>query len=96
MVKYRDKDEHKDYTITVVLGFIFVFLAFLLTMAFVGDAHHKNLDKTVKVYTADGDLLAQFEGKIDVISTDSGHVEFTYGNKKHVYDNCFVETIINE
>ena len=51
------------------------------------------LYRTINVYTANGDLIAQYEGKIDLEMTQGGYVKFDYDGKRYIYYNCFVETI---
>lgn len=51
------------------------------------------LDRVIRVYTANGELLAQYEGKIDLASDDGGYVKFDYNGKRYIYYNCFVESI---
>lgn len=51
------------------------------------------LDRIVRVYTADGDIIAEFEGKIDIEGNDGGYVLFDYEGKRYTYYNCFVESI---
>ena len=51
------------------------------------------LDRTVTVYTADGNILAQYDGKIDIADSDGGYIKFDYDGKRYIYYNCFVETI---
>ena len=51
------------------------------------------LERTVTVYTADGNVLAQYEGKIDIADSDGGYIKFDYEGKRYIYYNCFVETI---
>ena len=51
------------------------------------------LDRVINVYTADGDLLAHYEGKIDIEATGGGYVKFDFNGKRYIYYNCFVETI---
>ena len=50
------------------------------------------LDRTVTVYTADGNVIAQYEGKID-LEMDQNYVKFDWEGKRYIYYNCFVETI---
>ena len=54
------------------------------------------LNRTINVYTADGKLLAQYKGKIDIESKDGGYVKFDYKGKRYIYYNCFVETIADK
>lgn len=51
------------------------------------------LDRVINVYTANGDLIAQYEGKIDLEMTEGGYVKFDYNGKRYIYYNCFVESI---
>jgi len=47
----------------------------------------------INVYTADGKLLATYEGKIDIDTNDGGYVKFDFNGKRYIYYNCFIETI---
>lgn len=51
------------------------------------------LDRIVRIYTANGDIIAEFEGKIDIEGNDGGYVLFDYEGKRYTYYNCFVESI---
>ena len=51
------------------------------------------MQRTIKVYTANGDLLAEYEGKIDLSSNEGGYVKFDYDGKRYIYYNCFVDSI---
>lgn len=51
------------------------------------------LQRTIKVYTANGDLIAEYEGKIDIDTNDGGYVKFDYNGKRYIYYNCFIESI---
>jgi len=51
------------------------------------------LDRVVTIYTADGDVIAQYSGKIDIEANDGGYVKFDFEGKRYVYYNCFVETV---
>ena len=50
------------------------------------------LDRTITIYTANGDKLAEYSGKID-IEMDQDYIKFDYDGKRYIYYNCFVETI---
>lgn len=50
------------------------------------------LDRTITIYTADGTILKQYEGKID-IEQDQGYVKFDWQGKRYIYYNCYIETI---
>lgn len=51
------------------------------------------IERTVNVYTADGEIMATYKGKIDIQESDGGYVKFDYNGKRYIYYNCFVETI---
>ena len=51
------------------------------------------IERTITVYTANGDVLASYTGKIDIADADGGYVKFDYDGKRYIYYNCFVETI---
>lgn len=50
------------------------------------------LERTITVYTADGEIIAEYHGKIDIEESD-GKVLFDYNGKRYIYYNCFVESI---
>lgn len=54
---------------------------------------NNGLDRVVTVYTADGNVIAKYEGKIDIESNDGGYVIFDFKGKRYMYYNCFVESI---
>lgn len=51
------------------------------------------LNRTVTVYTADGQVIAQYTGHIDIEDNDGGYILFDYEGKRYTYYNCFVESI---
>lgn len=54
---------------------------------------NNGLNRTVTVYTADGEVLAEYTGEIDIEGNDGGYVLFDYNGKRYTYYNCFVESI---
>lgn len=54
---------------------------------------NNGLNRIVTVYTADGEIIAQYEGRIDIEEKDGGYVLFDYDGKRYIYYNCFVESI---
>ncbi len=54
---------------------------------------NNGLDRIVTVYTADGDIIAQYEGQIDIEDNSGGYVVFDFEGKRYMYYNCFVESI---
>ena len=51
------------------------------------------LDRTINIYTADGEIIATYTGKIDIENKDGGYLLFDYEGKRYTYYNCFVESI---
>ena len=51
------------------------------------------LNRTVTVYTADGNVIAQYKGIIDIEGNDGGYVLFDFEGKRYTYYNCFVESV---
>ena len=51
------------------------------------------MQRTITVYTANGDVIATYEGKIDIDTNEGGYVKFDYKGKRYMYYNCFVESI---
>lgn len=51
------------------------------------------MDRIVTVYTADGQILKTYEGKIDLAATEGGIVKFDLNGQRIMYYNCYVEVI---
>ena len=51
------------------------------------------INRTIVVYTANGDVLAKYTGKIDIEENQGGYIKFDYKGKRYIYYNCFVESI---
>ena len=51
------------------------------------------LERVIRVYTANGEIIAEYEGIIDIEGNDGGYVLFDYEGKRYTYYNCFVESI---
>lgn len=54
---------------------------------------NNGLERVINIYTANGDIIATYTGKIDIEKNDGGYVKFDFGGKRYTYYNCFVETI---
>ena len=54
---------------------------------------NNGIERTITVYTANGDVIAQYTGKIDIDTNDGGYVKFDFEGKRYIYYNCFIETI---
>lgn len=50
------------------------------------------LERTINVYTANGEKIAEYHGKID-LEMDQDYIKFDWEGKRYIYYNCFVETI---
>ena len=83
---------------TIIVIFIIIGLIFINSASFkrsvidVKSDLTGGLNREINVYTADGQLIKHFEGKID-IDSENGVVKFDYNGKRYIYYNCFVETI---
>lgn len=53
------------------------------------------IERTITVYTADGKVIAQYAGRIDIEGNDGGYVLFDFDGKRYTYYNCFVESVAN-
>lgn len=51
------------------------------------------VERVINVYTANGDKIATYKGKIDLDANDGGYVKFDFNGKRYIYYNCFVESI---
>ena len=51
------------------------------------------IERHITVYTANGDVIAEYQGKIDIEANDGGYIKFDYNGKRYIYYNCFVESI---
>lgn len=51
------------------------------------------LNRTIKVYAANGDVIAEYSGVIDIEANDGGYIKFDFEGKRYMYYNCFVESI---
>jgi Ni,Fe-hydrogenase I cytochrome b subunit len=54
---------------------------------------NNGIERTVTVYTANCEVIAQYTGKIDIDTNDGGYVKFYFEGKRYIYYNCFIETI---
>lgn len=51
------------------------------------------LEREIYVYTADGQEIDHFKGKIDIESNEGGEVKFDFEGKRYIYYNCLVKTV---
>lgn len=51
------------------------------------------IERVINVYTADGELIAHYSGRIDIDTNDGGYVKFDFEGKRYIYYNCFIESI---
>lgn len=50
------------------------------------------LDRIVKVYNLNGEIMATYEGKID-LATEDGCIQFEYNGKRIIWYNAIVEVV---
>lgn len=53
------------------------------------------LERTINIYTANGEIIASYSGKIYIETNDGGYIKFDLDGKRYIYYNCFVETIVD-
>lgn len=51
------------------------------------------LYRTINVYSLDGELIATYEGKIDIDNNANGSIMFDLDGKRYVYYNAIIEVI---
>lgn len=51
------------------------------------------LQRVVNIYTLDGELIATYEGLIDIDDNENGSIMFDMNGKRYVYYNAIVEVI---
>lgn len=54
---------------------------------------NNGLERTITIYTADGEIIATYMGLIDIETNDGGYIKFDFEGKRYIYYNCFVESI---
>ena len=93
----------KKRIITIVVSITFIFLMLFISTSCsscerwsksCASEYGDGLDRTVKVYDYQGDLIAEHSGKIDVQVNES-KVLFDLDGKRYIYYNCLVEVIEN-
>lgn len=99
------RDFFRDYKGEIIACVIIVGILVAIFIPFLGGAScqracvsfksnlQNGLDRTIKVYTANGDIIAEYHGKIDLEANDGGYVVFDFEGKRYIYYNCFVESI---
>ncbi len=104
--KLQDNNGSSDWRIAVIIIVVIVLIiAAIIYFAFFGTESGKRrlndlksefgggLEREINVYTANGDKIASYKGKIDIEESEGGYVKFDYEGKRYIYYNCFVETI---
>lgn len=51
------------------------------------------LERTVNIYSLNGELIATYEGKIDIDDNTNGSIMFDLNGKRYVYYNAIIEVI---
>lgn len=93
----------KKRIITIIVSITFIILMLFMSCSCsscdrfgksCASEYGNGLDRTVKVYDYQGDLIAEHSGKID-IQTNESKVLFDLDGKRYIYYNCLVEIIEN-
>lgn len=83
----------------------FILVLMLFTLNFIGCASWSRacvdmkseisggLEREIYVYTADGQEIDHFKGKIDIESNEGGEIKFDFEGKRYIYYNCLVKTV---
>lgn len=92
---FRMIENDHDILAAVILcvGFALVIFVPVGLFATVEDITSKSTSRTITIYTADGDVMAQYDGDISDVSYDDCRIKFDYEDKEYFYQNCFVEMI---
>lgn len=53
------------------------------------------LERTINIYTVTGELIATYNGKIDIDDNTNGSIMFDIDGKRYVYYNAIIEVIEN-
>ena len=57
-------------------------------------AESTGLNRHIRIMTADGRTIAEFDGMIDIRTSETSNgVVFEYEGKRYAYYNCFVEAV---
>ena len=81
--------------IIILSSFYFVFISqsFKRKIVDLKSEYGGGLERVINIYTANGDLIATYQGKIDLDTNNGGYVKFDYDGKRYIYYNCYIETI---
>ncbi len=99
--KKRKALKRKLILAIILLVFLAAAIFFLMNSTSVGRAFKScqsdmtgGLYREVNVYTPTGELIAHYEGKIDIEENETGgKVLFDMDGKRYIYYNCLVEVI---
>lgn len=84
-------------TIIIAMAILMLFATSCASLGRVGKDVKSDLsgglERTLTVYTADGEVLKTYKGKIDLASTEGGIVKFDLNGQRIMYYNCYVEVI---
>ena len=79
--------------VCVLLFYLFAPMSFRRSIVDFKSEWTGGLNRTIRVYTVNGDLIAEYQGKIDLDANDGGYVKFDFEGKRYIYYNCFIESI---
>ena len=104
-MKKKLKDVKGEIHPVVIIGGVFVVIFLIILVWILGTQSGKRmivdlksdlgggLERVINVYTANGDKIATYKGKIDIEESVGGYIKFDFDGKRYIYYNCFVETI---
>ena len=104
-MKKKLKDVKGEIHPVVIIGGVFVVIFLIILVWILGTQSGKRmivdlksdlgggLERVINVYTANGDKIATYKGKIDIEESEGGYIKFDFDGKRYIYYNCFVETI---
>lgn len=91
----------KNKWITRILAVVALFAVFAFTGCASCERSCKSLasdmngglNRVVNIYTYGGELIATYEGKIDIDDNTNGSIMFDMDGKRYVYYNAIIEVI---
>ena len=77
----------------IIAGIGFAIFASICFYIFSKSDINEEIYRVVNVYTYDGDLIATYEGKIDIDNNANSSVMFDLDGKRYVYYGAIVEIV---
>lgn len=87
----------KKFLIALIMGVSIIGLAGCASTARACKSCNSNmsggLNRIVNIYSLDGNLIATYEGLIDIDDNSNGSIMFDLDGKRYVYYNAIIEVI---